>query len=309
MRSAQQPFSFVVPVIGPRKAPSVASTSITVQKVDGHRQHVQETVLYDEPLTEQHCQTRATKVDGFSGGCDQTAISTSGESTVHSPKVSYPFCSVGSDGDSKYDGCDEDEDSDEGGENDAIHENGATNHYDGTKQPIANTPLPEADDKTDLFTAEERPIMTRYKELDDADMEMVMDAGYCLAEVMAADTRIKARLLSDLKRARWQISEDEEIKQLQHQRTKRIKREEEPARTSSQGFPESHGHCTDDDLHTTYSKSSHKGNRKNHRTLSQYIQKLHKDRLRHRILQELVQNVAWLWSLLPAGHHCVRKSQ
>lgn len=284
MNPSQQSSSFVIPVLGPRRAPIAADTMMHYHQLSvtqtgiGQTQHLQDSAVDVEPSANQDCQTQATEADVCSAGRDPTAASHSSGWRGTSQRVPSPSSSVGSDGDSEYDGGDEDEESDSD-RGEAIDESDVD---DGTEQPGAEMPLSEADTNMDFLSAEEHPDVMWYRELDDTEMEMVLDAEYCPAEVMEAMPETRDRLLSDLKRARWEISEDEDIEECQHQRSKRIKRGGDAAGSNSKGLPYLYGQHSQKDQQPIHFRPSYKRDRKQ-AEFGSHVRRLHEDRLKHRI--------------------------
>lgn len=182
-------------------------------------QHVQDIALDVKPSPNQDCQNQATTAHVCSGECDQTALSHPGGSSGHSQRVPCPSSAERIDGDSEYDGGDEDE-GDDGGEEDKWNDVDDDHLQDyGIKKPDAMMPSPIADSRMDSPTPEVRNEMMR---------SWSRTASTC-------------RRWMGLKRARWEISEENEVKEMEGRRVKRMKRDGNPAGLTRQPLAECQG--------------------------------------------------------------------
>lgn len=277
-------------MLGDRRSPNAASTTTQHEQPStapaGDEELVQDTMADAAPSTKQKSEHQEGCTGLLSGECNQIVISQLGDSTGQTQRIPNPPSCGGIDGDSEYDGGDEDEDSEDG---EGIKENNekiALNGNSGIKKP-------EDDPRMDGLTAKVRRELTRYLKQDRIHTQMVMDGRFSLAEVMSATAKNQDGLLSGLKRARWVISEDDAIEELQHQRIKRTKREGDAAGASSQPLPVSHGRHTHErqrpppycppSSKREYNRQGALGSTSRYRatrSVGSAVQKLHKDRLR-----------------------------
>ena len=113
-------------------------------------------------------------------------------------------------------------------------ENGADNdNYDGNEDIYNKRYSDEGDDfsgeedpQKGSLTAEEYRELQRYLEEDRNQLQMRIDGRISTAELMSNMRQNEAELRSGLKRARWELSDDDEVEDLQNQRAKRSKRGE-----------------------------------------------------------------------------------
>ena len=289
MNSSQPPSSFVVPILGSQRAPSAAGTIVqhnqpsVTHSGDGNIQHVQDTAAYVEPSTNQDCQNQATTADVCSGECDQTGLPHSGGSSGHPQRVPCPSSAERIDGDSEYDGGDEDEGSD-GGEEDKLNDvDNNCPKADGIEKLNAKMSSQKADSKMGFLTPKVRRGAVNYPKEDRIDLKML--AGrLSAAEVTLTTASYQARRESGVKKASWEIVEDDEVKVTEARRVKRMKRGGNSAGSTRQPLAECQGNLQPS------SKGEYKrqgslaktSRRPDTRPVGSAVIKLHKDRLRRR---------------------------
>ena len=246
-------------------------------------QNVQDTAPDANPSTNQDRQNCATNANSDPGESDQTAISHPGVLSGHSQQVLCPFSAERVDGDSEYDGGDEDEGSD-GGEEDKLNDvDDDRLKADGIEKFNAKMPLQKADSKTDFLTPKVRRGAMKYPEQDRMDTKMLAGRLFA-AEGMLATPNNHARLQTGLKRASWEIIEDDEVKEMEGRRVKRTKRGVHAAGSTRQPLAECQGNLQPS------SKGEYKrqgslaktSRRPDTRPVGSAVIKLHKDRLRRR---------------------------
>ena len=118
--------------------------------------------------------------------------------------------------------------SDDGDDHSGVEETGEGygNENDVKEEPDAEMALVGEDPRQEPLTAEEYRELQRYLEEDRTQIQMRMDGRISTAELMSNMHHNEAKLRSGLKRARWQVSDDDEVEEVQNQRAKRSKRGE-----------------------------------------------------------------------------------
>lgn len=145
--------------------------------------------------------------------------------------------SEGGDGDDVDDGdygCEEDDKS----EDSADEEDEENDEDDGSDEPDAMMPLPKGDPRPAMLTAEERRELERYLEQDRTNILMYGNGKISEPRLLSSMARNEAEFRSGLKRARGDVSDDDEVDEMQSRRVKRTKRGGDAAGPSSQSLSE-----------------------------------------------------------------------
>ncbi|KAF6224640.1 hypothetical protein HO173_012983 [Letharia columbiana] len=212
-------YKATLPIMGGRKA-SNAAEGVTQHKqpsaaqvADEYTQHVPNNTPYAEATANQYSQHREKHAGSLSGNYIQTVTSHVGASTGQQNirLVPYSSSSEGSDG---VDEKDRDED-----EEDKENDEGYGDAEDDVEMPLA-----EEDPRMKKLTANERRELERYLEQDRIRTQMCLDGRMSLIELMSVMQSNEAELKSGLKRARGDISDDDEVEEMHNRRAKRTKR-------------------------------------------------------------------------------------
>lgn len=138
--------------------------------------------------------------------------------------VPYSSSSEGSDGVDEKDGRYEDYDSNHSDDRDEDEEDKENDEGYGDAEDDVEMPLAEEDPRMKKLTANERRELERYLEQDRIRTQMCLDGRMSLIELMSVMQSNEAELKSGLKRARGDISDDDEVEEMHNRRAKRTKR-------------------------------------------------------------------------------------
>lgn len=285
MDSAQQPLSSTIPILGDRRAPHTADTMTQLKQPwvahlgDEDTQHVQDTALDVEPSNNQDCQRQAAIAGVCFGGCDPKDLFHPDGSSRLSQRDPCPSSDERIDGDSEYDGGDEDEGSDGGEEDGKSDVDDDHLKIDGIKKSDAKIPLPGSDSRGEFPTPGVCRGLMEYLH-DRIDMKPL--AGTFSKAEVTSTANNQARLQSGLKRASWEILKDEEVKEVDGRRAKRTKRGGYANGSARKPLAECQGNLQPSSKgeykrQGSLAKASH---RLNTRPAGSAVQKLHRDRLR-----------------------------